>query len=313
MRKARITEEHKTNYIIKDNDSEYRATVRGSFFKSEIFPKVGDFVFYSKADEDKAVIEEIVPRTSVVSRKAVGTNEEQVIVANVDVIFIVMGLDGDFNISRLERYLLLAQEAKVTPIVILNKCDLVDDLAVYITPTQSCIGNIPLHVVSATTGKNMELLLAYFKNDTTAVLLGSSGAGKSSITNWLLQSKVQNVSEVRGDDSRGRHTTTSRQLFPLPCGGYLIDTPGMRELAITNSPKDESVFKQIEELSLQCRSSNCDHEQSQGCAIMEALKGGDIDERQLKNYRKIQQDHLNEESKYRTDSSHQYKLNKKYK
>ncbi len=311
MRKARITEEHKTNYIIKDSYSEYRATVRGSFFKSGIFPKVGDFVFYSKADEGEAVIEEIVPRTSFVSRKAVGANKEQVIVANVNVIFIVMGLDGDFNISRLERYLLLSQEANVTPIVILNKCDLIDDLALYISLTQSCIGNIPLHVVSTTTGKNMESLLEYFKDDTTAVLLGSSGAGKSSITNWLLQSKVQNVSKVRDDDSRGRHTTTSRQLFPLPCGGYLIDTPGMRELAIINSPKNEKVFEQIEQLSLQCRFSNCDHEQSQGCAIMEALKRGGIDERQLKNYQKIQQDHLDGESKYRADSSHQYKQGRK--
>jgi len=180
----------------------------------------------------------------------------------------------------------LTQEANVTPIVILNKCDLIDDLALYISLTLSCIGNIPLHVVSATTGKNMESLLEYFKDDTTAVLLGSSGAGKSSITNWLLQTKVQNVSKVRDDDSRCRHTTTSSQLFPLPCGGYLIDAPGMRELAIINFPKNEKVFEQIEQLSLQCRFSNCDHEQSQGCAIMEALKRGDIDERQLKNYQK---------------------------
>jgi ribosome biogenesis GTPase len=312
MNRARVIEEHKTNYILKDGLSEYKATVRGSFFTGGLFPKVGDFVSYTKTSGDKAVIEEVLPRKSVISRKAVGTKGEQVIVANVDMIFIVMGLDGDFNVSRLERYLLLAQEAGVTPVVVLNKSDLVDHPELYVSRIQPSVDNIPIHMVSAITGKNMESLLGYLKNEMTVVLLGSSGAGKSSITNWLLKNHTQNVSEVRTDDSRGRHTTTARQLFSLPCGGYLIDTPGMRELGIVNTAEDESaVFKHIQELSYQCRFSNCDHEQSQGCAIIKALNKGDIDERQIKNYRKLQQERMYEESKHDTDSSHQYKQSKK--
>jgi ribosome biogenesis GTPase len=312
MNKARVIEEHKTNYVIKDGDSGYRATVRGSFFADDTFPKVGDFVQYSKVSEDKAVIEELLPRTSTISRKAVGTHGEQVIVANVDVMFIVMGLDGDFNLSRLERYLLLAQQSNVTPVVVLNKCDTVDDRASYLDKAQTAVGDTQVHMVSAATGENMESLLRHFNSDTTAVLLGSSGAGKSTITNWLLHNNKQQVNVVRSDDSRGRHTTTSRQLFSLPYGGYLIDTPGMRELGVVSTEEDEgSVFARLEMLSHQCRFPNCDHEISKGCALIEAVENGDIDERQLKNYRKLQRERFYAESKHDEESSRQYKQNKK--
>jgi len=310
--KARVIEEHKTNYVIKDGDKEHLATVRGSFFSTDSFPKVGDFVEYSEVSDGKAVIEEILPRTSTISRKAVGTSGEQVIVANVDVIFIVMGLDGDFNLSRLERYLLLAQQSSVPSVVILNKRDCVDNSESFVEQVQSVVKNISVHVVSATTGENMAALLEHLDASVTAVLLGSSGAGKSTITNWLLRENRQDVQNVRGDDSRGKHTTTSRQLFTLENGAYLIDTPGMRELGVQSTEEDEeSVFTKLEILALRCQFPNCDHEKSKGCAIIAALQTEEISERQLGNYQKLKRERLFEESKHDEVASREYKQKQK--
>ncbi len=312
MKRARVIEEHKTNYSISDNGHEYTATVRGSFFEVDVFPKVGDIVTYSEVAEGKAVIEEILPRTSTVSRKAVGVEGEQVIVANVNVMFIVLGLDGDFNLSRLERYLLLAQQSNVKPVIILNKCDGIDDPVSFIKQSQEVAGDVPVHAVSATTGENMGVLLEHLDADTTAVLLGSSGAGKSTITNWLLREEKQQVQDVRVDDSHGRHTTTSRQLFTLPNGGYLIDTPGMRELGVQSTEEHEdAVFAELEELSQQCQFPNCDQEKSKGCALVEAAETGKVSERQLKNYQKLQRERFFEESKYDEESSREYKQKQK--
>lgn len=299
MKTARVTEEHKTNYTILDSGKEFTATVRGSFFDRGVFPKVGDFVIYEEVANKKATIEEILPRTSTISRKAVETGAEQIIVTNVDIIFIVMGLDGDFNVSRLERYLLLAAKSGVKPIVVLNKSDSVDNPGQYISSAAEVVGDVPIHAVSALSGSNMDLLLQHFSSDTTAVLLGSSGAGKSTITNWLLGTKTQTVHEVREDDSREKHTTTSRQLFTLPSGGYLIDTPGMRELSIldTAAEDENAVFTMFAELSSQCQFSKCDHEKSMGCAVLRALESGEVSGRQLQNYQKLQKERIFKENK----------------
>jgi len=318
MKKGRITEEHKTNYIISDGSSEFIATIRGSFFTEDAFPKVGDFVLYDEVSDGKAVIEELLPRTSVVARKAVESETEQVIVANVDVIFIIMGLDNDFNISRLERYLLLAKQSKVESVVILNKRDAVEDYSEYVVQAKEVAGETPVHAVSALSGDGMELLLTYITPETTAVLLGSSGAGKSTITNWLLREDKQEVQNVREDDSRGKHTTTSRQLFVLPTGGFLIDTPGMRELSVLDTtPEDEqAVFETIDALSRQCQFTKCDHEKSQGCAIVEAIEDGIVSQRQLQNYQKLKSERLAKENKPTERLSRQQKqklLHKSYK
>lgn len=313
MRKARVIEEHKTNYIILDDRSEFIATVRGLFFTEETFPKVGDFVSYTEVADGKAVIEEVLPRTSTVSRKAVETGAEQVIVANVDIIFVVMGLDNDFNLSRLERYLLLAKQSGVKSVVVLNKSDAVGDCAGYVTRTKDAVGEIPVLAVSALSGAGMESLLALLSVDMTAVLLGSSGAGKSTITNWLLREDKQLVQNVRVNDSKGRHKTTSRQLFTLPTGGYLIDTPGMRELSLLDSTDEDedAVFTIIDELSKQCQFTNCDHEKSKGCAVLAAIEEGEVTYRQLQNYHKLLRERLFEESKHSEVLSRQQKQNQK--
>lgn len=319
MKTARVIEEHKTNYVIRAGAEEYLATVRGTFFEEGGFPKVGDYVQYEDVGDSKAVIESIEPRSSVIVRKAAHTGEEQVIVANVDLIFIVMGLDGDFNVSRLERYILLARQSGVAPVIVLNKCDSVEDVEGYVVAVTEAVGDVPVHAVSAKTGEGMESLLEYFTEDVTAVLLGSSGAGKSTITNWLLSERAQETQSVREDDSHGRHTTTHRELFSLPGGGYLIDTPGMRELGVFNSEEDEEeVFALLDELAAQCRFPNCDHEKSAGCAILEAVASGKISERQLANYQKLQRERLFEESKHDEGASQDYRqkqklLHKQYK
>lgn len=308
MNTARVIAEHKTNYVIVDGSTEYIATVRGSFFTEKTFPKVGDFVLYSEVTEDKAVIEEIVPRTSTIVRTVIETNEEQVMVANVDRLFIVMGLDGDFNLNRLERYLLLAKQSNVPPVVVLNKCDIVPEQEVYRQQVAAVVGEAPVCVVSAITGENMESLLQYLEANTTAVLLGSSGSGKSTITNWLLREDRQEVQDVRAQDSRGRHTTTSRQLFSVPTGGFIIDTPGMRELSVqTTEDEEEAVFLVLDEISNQCRFANCDHEKSAGCALLQAVVEETISDRQLANYQKIKQERALIERRQLSDSPPDYR------
>lgn len=294
MNKGRVIAEHKTNYIVFDGHKELTATVKGSFFIGNNFPKVGDWILFTEGAKNKATINEILPRYSQIMRQTAESGEPQVIVANVNIIFIVMGLDNDFNLSRLERYLLLAKQSQVKPVILLNKSDLPVDLEAMLKKVKVVAGPAQVYAISATNGINMEILTNYLTADVTAVLLGSSGAGKSTITNWLLKKDVQKIGEVRGDDSRGRHTTTARQLFTLPTGAYLIDTPGMRELSIVESVADEedTTFLKIVELSKQCKFSNCDHQKSKQCAVLSALGNGEVSERELASYLKIQQERL---------------------
>ena len=313
MQKGRIIAEHKTNYQILADDEEYIGTVRGVFYAEQEFPKVGDYVEFEVVSENKVVIGKICPRKSVVSRKAAGAEETQVIVANVDYIFVVMGLDGDFNLSRLERYLMLAKQSDTPAVVILNKKDSVEDFAEYVDQVKAIAPEVPVHAVSALTGDNMDTLTQYFDKDATVVLLGSSGAGKSTMTNWLLSEDRQAVRGVRTDDSRGKHTTTTRHLFTLPTGGYLIDTPGMRELGLQDTTEEDEgeIFEVIERLSGECRFNNCDHEKSAGCAVLAAVEKGDVSERQLASYQKLQRERLHEESKHDDELSLKAKKQKK--
>jgi len=320
MKVARVIEEHKTNYIISDCESEDNteliATLRGVFFEEDAnlqFPKVGDFVEYSDISSGKAVIEEVKDRTSTVSRRVAETGTKQVIVANVDIIFIVMGLDNDFNINRLERYLLLAQQCEVESVVILNKKDCVEDPSPYINKVKAVAKAVPVYAVSALSGNGMNSFLSHIKLKTTAVLLGSSGAGKSTITNWLIREDAQTIGSVRSDDSRGRHTTTSRQLFTLPTGGYLIDTPGMRELSILEGTTtgEESILTKFDALSHQCKFTKCDHDKSEGCAIILAIANGEVTDKDFKRYKKIEAERLVEEGKYNEKSQYVGKKSKK--
>lgn len=298
---GRVFEEHKTNYIILSERKEYTGVVRGSFHESgtkEGFPKVGDLVECTESSEGQVVIERVLPRTSEIVRKGVASNERQVMVANVEVIFIILGLDADFNLRRLERYLLLAQQSGVAPVVILNKADVVADPDEYVRKVKEVSPDTPVYAISAAAGIGLSAFARHMKGETIAVLLGSSGAGKSTIMNALLKENRQSTNAVRGDDSRGRHTTTARHMFTLPGLGYLIDTPGMRELGVLSSDDDAAdVFADIEKLKLACVYSDCDHLKSDGCAIQEAIANGELDKKRLENYLKLLRERAYSENK----------------
>lgn len=299
MQKGRVIEVQRIYIQVKLESGEtVSATVRGSFHETGEYPKVGDWVTVSvtqRADDVEAVIEEVLPRTSVIARLDQETGKEQIIVTNVDVVYIVMGLDGDFNIKRLERYLALVQQTDCQAVVVLNKADMVTptELLQMTEEVQIAAGDTSVYTVTAKTGEGLEQLLSHIDTDITAVLLGSSGAGKSTITNWLLGGEVQEVSAVRAGDSRGRHTTTTRQLFPLPSGGFLIDTPGMRELGVVSDETIEQIdsFTQIEQLATDCQFRNCDHDKSAGCAVQVAVASGELSESTWQNYLRLQQEH----------------------
>lgn len=287
MSRGRVIQENKTNYIIADAGKEYSAVVRGKFHGDGDFPKVGDYVEYAMTSEDEVVIERICPRRTRIVRKAAGSDgAQQVIAANVDEILIVMGLDADFNLKRLDRYIALAEQSLITPVIILNKSDVVANAGEYGEQVTRRYPHIDVRLVSAATGENMEAVRTYLRSNVTAVLLGSSGAGKSTITNWLLNHATQNTQEVRTDDGRGRHTTTTRHLFTLSEGGSVIDTPGMRELALMGEVEG-SITERIDELRQQCRFKDCDHDKSSGCAVREAIALGTLQIDQLESYLKL--------------------------
>lgn len=289
MNEGRVIEVHRTNFIVKTDEVEVTATVRGSFHEEGEFPKVGDYVIYTLLDDGQAVIEEVLPRTSLIQRKSVSSDEEQIMVTNVNLMFIVMGLDGDFSVSRLERYLLLAKQSDIPAVIILNKIDVTDRLEEQLQEVEAVAGPTRVIPTSALTGEGMIAVKECFTPETTAVLLGSSGAGKSTMTNWLLGEDAQAVRETRTDDNRGRHTTTSRQLFELPFGGFLIDTPGMRELGAVEDENtaEIAVFQKMEALASECKFRNCDHDKSAGCAVVAALESGELTEREFQNYQKF--------------------------
>lgn len=310
---GRVTEVHRTNFVVRVGDVEYSAVVRGEFHASGEFPKVGDFVRLETLNDEQAVIVALEPRTSVIKRKAADGDEVQIIAANVDRILIVMGLDQDFNMKRLQRYLLLAGQSEVSAAIFLNKSDLSEEVSTQVSAVEQVAGDVPVVVVSAITGAGMEALRALIPPQETVVLLGSSGAGKSTITNWLLQEERQATQETRADDHRGRHTTTARQLFAVPGGGFLIDTPGMRELGVVDVDEDteQTVFDTIATYAARCRFRDCDHERSAGCAVLAAIDASELDPALLENYQKLQRERVFQDSKDSDRSARYYEQNQK--
>jgi ribosome biogenesis GTPase len=253
-------------------------------------PVVGDWVEARIVGDGQAIVEAVLPRRTLFSRRAAGRREdEQPIAANIDVVFLVCGLDGDFNLRRLERYLALAQESSARPVVVLNKADLCDDLAARITSAEAVSAGAAVVAASTRSEGGLDALRAHIAPGATIALLGSSGVGKSSIVNALVGVEHLRTAEVREDDSRGRHTTTHRELISLPGGAALIDTPGMRELQLWASEESvDAVFDEIAEAAAGCRYRDCTHSGEPGCAVEEALRSGALTEDRLRSYRKLQ-------------------------
>jgi ribosome biogenesis GTPase / thiamine phosphate phosphatase len=250
-------------------------------------PVVGDWVGLRDG-----LIDAVLPRSSKFSRKTPWTEvAEQVLVANVDVVFLVMGLDErDFNLRRLERYLTTAWEGGATPVIVLNKTDLAYDLDGQLGEAETVAFGVPVHAVSAETGEGVDELRRHFAGDRTVALLGSSGVGKSSLINRLLGEERFRIGDLRAD-GRGRHTTTHRELVPVPGGGVIIDTPGLRELQLWDADDGlDQAFVDVAELIAQCRFSDCEHRTEPGCAVKAALADGALSRERWESYQKLQRE-----------------------
>jgi ribosome biogenesis GTPase len=293
---GRVFLQHNKVYLLytEAGETEAEATGRLRFHArgAEDLPAVGDWVALRRLPEDarRAKIHELLPRRSKFARKAAGREtEEQIVAANVDTVFLVTGLDNDYNPRRVERYLIMAWESGAAPVVVLNKADVVEDAEELRAEVERVAPGVPVLLLSAKRGEGVEQLEPYVGRGLTVALMGSSGVGKSTIVNRLLGSEVQRTQEVRLSDERGRHTTTHRELFVLPTGGLVLDTPGMRELQLLVSEKGlRETFDDIEEAAARCHFTDCRHENERGCAVREALADGTLDAERYRNYLKMQ-------------------------
>ncbi|MCL2401458.1 MAG: ribosome small subunit-dependent GTPase A [Oscillospiraceae bacterium] len=286
---GRVTEVQRDQYTVMTEHGEVAAVLKGTFHHNaqarEDFPCVGDFVLLQYNDSGPSLIVQLLPRRTKFSRAdfsghAPGyakTILEQVVAANFDYVFIITSLNQDFNVSRVVRYLTQARQSGGQPVVILTKADLREDSAAPVAEIRNAAPDVPVHAISSLTGLGLDALDQYLQPGKTLVLLGMSGVGKSSLLNALMAQEVMSVKSIREDDSRGRHTTTHRQLFMLPSGAMVIDTPGMRELGLFGVDEGISeVFADVEDLFAHCRFSDCRHETEPGCAVRAALSDGSL-------------------------------------
>jgi ribosome biogenesis GTPase / thiamine phosphate phosphatase len=290
---ARVVLEHTHIYRVAMEAGEALARVSGRLRhharQRPDFPAVGDWVVVEPVADSDARIHAVLPRASRFSRRAAGdATEEQVVAANIDVVFLIGGLDGDFNPRRIERYLVVAWESGATPVVVLNKADLVDDPLRHVAEVRAVAPGVDVHAVSTRQPGSLDVLRAHLGIGRTAALLGSSGVGKSTIVNRLVGHDLLRTQDVRITDSRGRHTSTARQLVLLDGGGILIDTPGMRELQLWDSGEAMGdAFADIEALAAACRFRDCRHLKEPGCAVREAMISGELRAGRFESFHKL--------------------------
>ncbi len=291
---GRIAIENRDNYLVLIGEQEYHAEVTGKLLfnanSSADFPKVGDWVVVSLFEsEQKAIIHEVLPRKTKFSRKIAGAKtEEQILATNIDVIFIVQSCDNDFSLRRLERQMVMVYEGGAQPILVLNKIDLCENYEDYISQVSSIFDDDEIVAVSAKTDAGLDRLKSQLEAGKTYAFIGSSGVGKTSLINKILGNDIFKINEVREKDSKGRHTTTRRQLIAIPNGGLLIDTPGMKEFQLWEADEGlDEVYSEIAVLSEGCRFSDCTHTQEIGCAVIEAVENGKLSKDRYESYLKL--------------------------
>jgi len=294
---ARVATAHGELYSIYSESGELQAEISGklrfdTILKSSL-PAVGDWVVAKMRPEgDSAIIEGVLPRLSKFSRKVAGsTTDEQVLVANINTVFLVNGLDGDYNLRRIERYLAIGWDSNAKPVIILNKTDVCRDVQGRIAEVEAISFDVPICALSALKNKGIESLKEYINKGTTVAFLGSSGVGKSSIINSLLGEERLKVGAVREEDSRGRHITSIRELIILPGGGIVIDNPGLREVQMwMDEDKLEEAFRDIKRFAVNCKFKDCRHISEPGCAVKDAIAKGGLDEKRFQSYIKLKKE-----------------------
>ena len=278
---ARVTAVHKERYqIVCAYGITYaRLKTKEYYVDTQDFPTAGDYVMVNYIESGDSQIIATLPRRTFFSRREPGpVPRDQAVAANFDYVFILQSLNADFNPKRLERSLTLGWQSGATPVILLTKADLVEDYWEYLTQVERVAAGVSIHVVSAHTGYGLQRLNAYLQPGKTVVFLGSSGVGKSSLVNALAGEEIMAVNGIREDDSKGRHTTTHRQLIRLKSGVMIIDTPGMRELGMWDVSEGLSdAFADVERFMGKCRFSDCRHQREPGCAIKAAIAAGELD------------------------------------
>lgn len=301
---ARVISEHRERYIVRTAEKEFDAEILGNMrFTAQSradFPAVGDWVSVSEYDTDKVLIHSILPRKTILERQSVSSkSEKQIIATNIDSAIIILAADRDFSVNRIERYLTICNASNIESIIVLNKIDLINEsaLTVFTEQIKKRIPNSPLFAISNQTKHGIEEVQNLIQSGKTYCLLGSSGVGKSSLLNNLVGKDLMKTNSISEFSNRGQHVTTHRELHILENGGIIIDNPGMREIGIADSASGlEVTFEKISELSEDCKFRDCTHTTETGCAVLEALEMGYVDESSYNNYLKMEREKSHYES-----------------
>jgi ribosome biogenesis GTPase / thiamine phosphate phosphatase len=313
---GRVTQEHRERFVVSDGENEYEAEITGNLrFSANSradFPAVGDWVTMTIYDTGQVIINKILPRKSILERQAVGKfGETQIISTNIDVAFIIQAINNNFSINRLERYLTICYSANIEPVLVISKIDLSTDVEIRnaITDLEKRDRKVKYILLSNVNLKGLDQILDFIQTGKTYCVVGSSGVGKSTLINNLLKKNVLKTGQISLRTNKGMHTTDHRELFVLENGGVIIDTPGMKELGMTdNEAGIKTTFEEIFNIAINCKFSDCSHINETGCAVINALKNGIIDKVSYENYQKIQK----EQERFQTTVSEKRKKDKTF-